>query len=64
MEVGVAWEVLPMQCSICKHQWVAVIEIKVIYWNKYTEYGYVEEVECPTCHFMNDVKRNDDEESE
>lgn len=57
MEVGVVWEVVNMGCTICKHQWVATLETYAIYWDKYTEYGYVREAECPECHYMNEVKR-------
>jgi len=60
MRVGVVYEVIPhAECLICGHKWVAIIESDQIVWpDGKVDIKYVDNVECPSCHKMTRVDRD------
>lgn len=50
MRVSLIYEVVSVNCDLCNHEWVAIIETDEIDWgNGEKEVKLIELVECPKC---------------
>ena len=65
MKVGTEYEIIKMSCDVCKHKWVAVVEIEYIqYTPNYKEYKLPKELECPQCKCLTEIKENENGENQ
>lgn len=65
MSVAEVYETGMVECTNCGGRWVAVIPTPMITWPDGTsEVRIVEELECPECLTISQIKRIDDEQTD